>query len=308
MNCRRDHTISEMGVCSMQSNRWSTLFAVAGACMFLISCRSEPSQKAGSQQQSESQQQYDLRGEVVGVDKDRHQVIIAHEAIEGYMEAMTMPFNVKDQWAMDSLAPGKRVQATLVVQGDRSWLEHIIIYEGKSSGSTGFAFSAPKPGIKIPDFELLNQDGKPIHLRQYQGRPLLLTFIYTRCPLPDYCPLMSFNFAAIHQRVQSMPPSDRTPHLLSISFDYEYDTPQVLRKYAQRYMNPLDFQNWEFATGSSDQIKKITGYFGLILRKENNQIVHSLVTALIGPDGKLVHLYLHNDWKPEEVLTRLKLD
>jgi protein SCO1/2 len=297
----------------MRSKRWSMWFVLVGSFMFQMSCGSEPARQAESRQKSEAQQkaeprqQFDLRGEVVGVDKERHQVIIAHEAIEGYMEAMTMPFNVKDDWALSVLSPGKRVQATLVVQGNRSWIEHPIIYEGKSSGGTGYAFSAPKPGVRIPDFRLLNQDGKPIHLSQYQGRPLLLTFIYTRCPLPDYCPLMSFNFAAIHQRILSIPPSDRTPHLLSISFDYDYDTPQVLQKYAQRYMNPLDFQNWEFATGSPDQIKRITGYFGLILRKENNQIVHSLVTALIGPDGKLDHLYLQNEWKPEEVLARLKL-
>lgn len=292
----------------MRRNHWGAVLVLAGVCICLMSCRSESGQQAQQTQQSEQRQEYNLRGEVVGVDKDRQQVIIAHEAIEGYMDAMTMPFKVKDEWAMSSLAPGKRVQATLVVQGDRSWIEKLIIYEGKASKNTAIAFTPPKPGAKIPDFELLNQDGERIHISQYQGHPLLLTFIYTRCPLPDYCPLMSFNFSAIDRRIKSLPPSERIPHLLSISFDYDFDTPSVLRKYAQRYMNPLDFQNWEFATGSADQIKKITGYFGLILRKENNQIVHSLVTALVDPDGKLVHLYLHNDWKPEDVLARLKLD
>ena len=275
------------------------LFTAAGVAIFLTGCRSES--------QPEKAQRYQLRGEVVSVDQDRHQVTLAHEKIEGFMDAMTMPFNVKDEWAMSALAPGKRVQATLVVQGNHSWIEGLIISEGKASTNTSLAFTMPEPGAKIPDFELLSQDGEPIHLSQYQGRPLLLTFIYTRCPLPDYCPLMCFNFAAIHQKLQSMRPSEKIPHLLTVSFDSEFDTPAVLRKFAQRYMNPLDFQSWEFATGSSDEIRKITGYFGLIFRKEENQIVHSLVTALIGPDGKLVKIYLHNDWKPEEVLSRLDL-
>jgi protein SCO1/2 len=276
------------------------LFVAASVAIFLTGCRSES--------QPEQVQRHQLRGEVVAVDQDRHQVTLAHEKIEGFMDAMTMPFNVKDEWAIPLLAPGKRVQATLVVQGNRSWIEGLIISEGKASTDTSLVFTMPEPGAKIPDFELLNQDGERIHLSQYQGRPLLMTFIYTRCPLPDYCPLMCFNFAAIHKRLESMPPSEKIPHLLTVSFDSEYDTPAVLRKFAQRYMNPLDFQSWEFATGSWDEIRKITGHFGLIFRKEKNQIVHSLVTALIGPDGRLVKIYLHNDWKPEEVLSQLDLE
>ena len=157
----------------------------------------------------------------------------------------------------------------------------------------------------MPDFTLTNQDGKEIHLSQYKGRPLVLTFIYTRCPLPDYCPLTSSKFAAIYRASRSLPQSGTAPHLLTVSFDAQYDTPEVLREYAQRYMNPVRFDRWEFATGTEDQVRKITGYFGLVYERESNQIVHSLVTALIGPDGRLVRLYLGNEWRPEEVMDAL---
>ncbi|MEJ2246128.1 MAG: copper-binding protein [Acidobacteriota bacterium] len=245
------------------------LFVAASVAIFLTGCRSES--------QPEQVQRHQLRGEVVAVDQDRHQVTLAHEKIEGFMDAMTMPFNVKDEWAIPLLAPGKRVQETLVVQRTPSWIEGLIITEGKASTDTSLVFTMPEPGA-------------------------------TRCPLPDYCPWMCFNYASIQKRLESMPPSEKIPHLLTVSFDSEYDTPAVLRKFAQRYMNPLDFQSWEFATGSWDEIRKITGHFGLIFRKEKNQIVHSLVTALIGPDGRLVKIYLHNDWKPEEVLSQLDLE
>lgn len=114
------------------------------------------------------------------------------------------------------------------------------------------------------------------------------------------------NFSEIHRKLRSMPESIRKPRLLTISFDTEYDTPSILRDYAGRYMNPTDFDEWVFAAGSPDEIKEITGYFGLTYYKESDQIIHSLVTALIAPDGRLKHLYLNNEWTPSEILAELK--
>jgi protein SCO1/2 len=157
----------------------------------------------------------------------------------------------------------------------------------------------------VPDFHLLNQDNKRIHLAQYRGRPVMLTFIYTRCPLPDYCPRTSGYFSEIYRGLQSLPGSIRRPHLLTISFDTDFDTPAVLRGYASRYIDPAGFKDWTFATGTADEIKQITGYFGLMYRRESGQITHSLVTALIAPDGKLARLYRNNEWTPGQVLEDL---
>jgi protein SCO1 len=270
------------------------LSAVLCSCLLLPSCRHSPEQR------------FNLKGEVVSVDKAQRQVTIAHEEIKGFMDAMTMPFNVKDDWALQALAPGQTVEATLVLQGDRSWIEGLRIHQTKDSGIGPVAPSLPKIGDEVPDFRLLNQDGKPIHLQAYRGRPLLLTFIYTRCPLPDYCPRTSQKFSQIYQGLQFMPQSGRKPHLLTISFDMENDTPAVLREYADRYMRPAVFSQWEFATGSPDEIKAITGYFGLSYRSESGQISHNLITALIGTDGRLERLYTGNEWTSRQILTELK--
>jgi protein SCO1/2 len=278
----------------MQSPNHSLLILAFCACFVFTSCQRPPEQR------------YGLKGSVVAVNKDRRQVTVAHEAIKGYMDAMTMPFNVRDDWALDVLAPGQEIEATLVVQGDRSWIEGLRITETKNAPGKSVAAVFPEIGDEVPDFALINQDNKRIHLSQYRGRPLLLTFIYTRCPLPDYCPLTSKNFSEIYQGLQSMALPGRKPHLLTISFDTDYDTPAILRDYAARYMHPVDFDQWEFATGSPEEIRKITGYFGLVYSKESGQITHSLVTALIGAGGKLERLYMGNQWTPGQVLNEFR--
>jgi protein SCO1 len=275
-------------------NRFIMILAVS-VCVFWAGCQRAPEQRL------------DLRGKVVSVDKAQRQVTIAHDEIKGYMAAMTMPFSVKEDWALSAFAPGQTIEATLVVKGDRSWIEDIRITQTKEDTQPGEVVNRmPKVGAEVPDFQLLNQDNRRIHLAQYRGRPLVLTFIYTRCPLPDYCPRTSKNFSEIYRALRSRPPSDRKPRLLTISFDTEFDTPAVLKIYAGRYMNPVNFGEWGFATGSPDEIRAITGYFGLIYRKESGQITHSLVTALINSDGKLQRLYLANEWAPSQVLDESK--
>jgi protein SCO1/2 len=278
----------------MQIRKCCVLVAVFGACFLMMSCQRAPERR------------FDLKGKVVAIDNAQRQVTIAHEQIPGFMDAMTMPFNVREDWALGALAPGQAIEATLVVQGDRSWIEGIRISQSEAGDSSQTAGATLRIGDEVPDFKLLNQDNKQIHLAQYRGRPLLLTFIYTRCPLPDFCPRTSRNFSEVYRGLKSTTKSGRRPHLLTVSFDTEYDTPAVLREYARRYMNPPDFGAWEFATGFPEDIQKITGYFGLVYRRESGQITHSLVTALIGPGGKLTRLYQGNQWIPSQVLTEFQ--
>lgn len=270
------------------------LIVVLGACLLLTACQRTPEKR------------YELRGKVVSVDKAQRQAVIAHERIEGFMDAMTMPFNIGEEWALSVLSPGQTVEATLVVRGDRSWIEGIKISQKETADGNEAAGFMPEIGVEAPDFRLISQDNKPIHLVQFRGRPLLLTFIYTRCPLPDFCPLTSRNFSEVYRRLQSAVPAGRRPRLLTISFDTEFDKPSVLQEYARRYMQPPDFEQWMFATGSPEEIQKITGYFGLTYRPESGQITHNLVTALIGSDGRLSRLYQGNRWTPDQILTEFK--
>lgn len=270
-----------------------------------LSCR-EPD---GKETASPNAKRYDLKGKVVAVNKAENRVTVEHEEIPEYMDAMTMPFAVRknDYWALDVLKPGDKLTAVLVVDGGLSWIENIVITQ-EGAGSSAVEADAPPEaaaGDAVPNFSLVNQDGKQIRIAQYRGRVLLLTFIYTRCPLPDYCPLMSNNFAAIERELKkNQALYDRT-HLLSISFDTEYDTPKVLKSYGGAYTENYSsekFTHWEFATGSPEEVRDIAGFFGLRYYKESNQIVHGLRTAIITPEGKVHKVYRGNEWKAEEIL------
>ena len=199
------------------------------------------------------EQRYPIKGKVVNVDKRGSVVTVAHESITGYMEAMTMPFKLKDSSLLDVMADGDRLQATLVVAGARSWLEDVVVVrESADPGATSVNSIEPKPGDEVPDFALVNQDGKRITLRQYGGRIIVVTFIYTRCPLPDYCPLMTNNFVAINRELQGKPALRDKTHLLSVTIDPDYDKPKILRDYGSRFAGSDngEFKRWEFATGS----------------------------------------------------------
>jgi protein SCO1/2 len=263
-------------------------------------------------QASSGAKQYELKGKVVAVDKANHKVTIAHEKIGDYMEAMTMPFTLLDDWVYSDLAPGVLIQATLVVDQGMSWLENPIITKVADpalarSEETGVE---PSPGTETPAFTLVNQDGKKINFNQYRGQNLLLTFIYTRCPLPDYCPLMTDNFAKIKVALEQNPALKSKTHLLSISVDPDYDKPAVLRAYGTRAIVQAgakpDFKQWEFAAGSPAEVKKVAEFFGLQYWAEKDQIIHGLRTALLGADGQVVKVWRGNEWKPEEVVKELE--
>jgi len=255
-----------------------------------------------------NERRFDLKGKVVAVEPEKHLVTVSHEDVKGYMPAMTMPFTVHNESDLQFLAPNDEITATLVVDGSHSWLEGLIITRQSANASSMPGVTIAKEGDEIPNFTLRNQDNREIHLQTYRGKTLLLTFIYTRCPVPDYCTLMSNNFAQIDRALSQDAGLYEKTHLLSISIDPSYDTPQVLRSYGaahtERYQNET-FAHWEFAGGTTEQVKKIAEYFGLVYYPEKDQIIHALRTVIVGPDGKVVKIYTGNDWKPEEVIEEI---
>jgi protein SCO1/2 len=255
-----------------------------------------------------NEQRYDLTGKVVAVERDKHLVTIAHEDIKNFMPGMTMPFTLPDEATLGYLAVGDDVTATLVVDSSSTWLENVTITRQSTdtSGTTGVPEA--KEGDEVPSYTLVNQDGKDIRLGNFHGKALMLTFIYTRCPLPEYCNLMSTNFAEVDRQLEKQPDLYAKTHLLSITIDPDYDTPKVLRSYGaahtERYENET-FAHWDFATGTKDQIKGVAQFFGLRYFQGSDQIVHSLRTVIINPEGKVVKVYRDNSWKPEEAVAAM---
>ncbi|MGH9943286.1 MAG: SCO family protein [Pyrinomonadaceae bacterium] len=289
--------------------RIASVALALGCCLAALACTGSGPKSSGQEKR------YELKGKIVSFDKGQQQVVIAHEEVPGFMEPMTMGFTLRQPDAYDVMRAGDEIQATLVVDGSRFWLENPIVTQAatttdgaRPAGETPSAVE-PQPGSSVPAFALVNQDSKQVGLDKYLGRYLLVTFIYTRCPLPEYCTLMSTNFAEVNRALAQDPALRPEVHLLSVSIDPERDTPQVLRSYGAAHTGEYGaekFEHWEFLTGQPEEVKKLATFFGLTYNEEGDQIVHSLRTALVSPEGKLLKLYRGNEWKPAEVVKDLQ--
>jgi len=254
--------------------------------------------------------QYELRGRVVAKDAAAKEITLKHNDIPGFMPAMTMPYTVRDAKGLSQVEVGDVVSADLFVSNstDDSWLQNLKILDSSLRGriSPPPVVRLLAPGDSIPDVPLVNEKNRTIRLSQFRGKALLVTFIYTRCPLPNFCPLITSHFAVIHAALEKQPRLYERTHLVSISFDPGHDTPSVLRRYALAYLDsPAGLDQWDFAVPSAADLPKLAHAFGLSYVREGNQISHSMVTVLIGPGGVVKQTWLDNQWQPADVLASL---
>jgi protein SCO1/2 len=283
------------------------------AVFVLAGCHSgqKPASQPGS---SQNFKVYHLRGKVVSTDAAKDEVTLNHEAIPGFMDAMTMPYKLKDARILGELHPGDVITADLLVSQDPDadvLLDHIVVVaQGKPDYLPKVMYHVPAPGDAVPDFKLRNQDGRPIHLGQFRGKALVITFIYTRCPSPDFCPRVTRNFASLDKLLAANRALYAKSHLLSISFDPEHDTPARLRAYGATYIGSdanTSFKHWEFAVPEISVLAEMAKFFDLgMTENTDTTITHTLSTTLIGPDGKVVRFYPGNEWTPEQVLADVK--
>jgi protein SCO1/2 len=266
-------------------------------------CRKEP---------SGAEKPYPFKGIVVSVNRDQGKVMVKHEAVPGYMDAMTMPFAVDEPKILEDLKPGDTIEAKLLVGERGSHLEGIVISRPPGTISVE-TIPAPgnygKPGDAAPTNPLVDQEGKAFTLRDFKGKVVALTFIFTRCPLPDFCPRMNLNFSEVERLLAADPKLYRATQLLSVSFDPEHDTPAVLKGFRDPFLKGVPGVapgHWRFVTGTLEHIKEFAGFFGLTYLKTGNQFVHSLATAVIAPDGKLLSIRRGNDWEAKELVEDLK--
>lgn len=254
---------------------------------------------------------FTLKGTVRQVDRESGEVSIAHEEIPGFMPAMTMPFNLKGQEVLEDLQKGDQVEGALVVGPEHSRLERVEITEEArppafsltmEDGQIALREKKPvlEPGEEVPDFSMTTQAGQTLRLSDLRGKTVVLTFVYTRCPLPEYCPLMDKKFAEISRRLALRGDRAGPVRLLSVSFDPEHDSPEVLARHAKLVgaKPPL----WRFCVASHEELRKVAEPLGLMYAPMTNEIAHSLSTSVIGPDGRLVRLERGNTWSVSDLL------
>jgi protein SCO1 len=254
---------------------------------------------------------YDVFGQIVAVDTARQELTVKHGDIQGFMPAMTMTFKVREASVMSGKAPGDLIRARLVVYEAVGYLTavdvtgHAPLTEPPPSLRSAMGVLAP--GQSVPDVRLVDQDGAERHLADWRGRVVAVTFVYTRCPLPDFCPLMDRQFAAVQRDASADAQLKDSLQLLSITVDPSFDTPPVLLAHARRAGARPEV--WSFATGTPDELERFASRFGVsVMRNDPSgaEVVHNLRTAVIDRDGRLTTIFGGNEWSAADLLKELR--
>ena len=256
---------------------------------------------------------YATKGIVTEWGVEGKSAFIHHEKIEGFMEEMTMLLNVVDTNEFSGVRLGDQLKFDLVLNQEKG--THIRNLEKtgrnypekitKAENSLGIKLTGSEinVGDQIPDFTLTDSNGQSWSSSRLKGKVWAMTFIFTRCPIPEFCPLMSKNFRSVSEMIDANSGSTNDWALVSITMDPEFDTPEVLENYAK--LQGISGENWTFLTGQESEIKKIGDPLGLDFATTEFPITHNLRTAVIGPDGKLFKLFAGNFWKPEDLFSAM---
>jgi protein SCO1 len=251
--------------------------------------------------------EYELTGQVLAVDPGRQEVTIRHEDIPQFMPGMTMAFRVREPELLAGRVPGDLVAATLVVTGEDVHLRRL---ERTGSAPVPDVATPPRvlaPGDEVADAAFVDQTGAERTLADWRGHALAVTFTYTRCPLPNFCPLIERHFQRVQQLVGTGPGQPGAVQLVSVSVDPEYDRPPVLAAHAQSL--DADPALWVFLTGDGEVIRRFASQFGVSIISTAgtaDEVVHNLRTAVIGPDGRLVTILGGGDWQPADLAQALR--
>ena len=258
---------------------------------------------------------YDTRGVVRGFSPDRSTIEIQHENIPGFMPSMTMPFVARDPKQIADLKTGDAISFRMAVTKKDFWIENVKkirreevdVAEPKQTSSVSAGGEARlKEGDEMPPFTLTNQNGERVSLDTFHGQPFVLTFVFTRCPVPNFCPRMSNNFEELQTAIKGDTGRLATTRLLSVTLDPGYDTPEILSEYAA--FHHADSKIWTFATGDDKEIDSLTRAFSVYRQNEGGTISHGLATALIDHNGTVEKIWRGNGWTPAEVTAAIKAE
>ena len=260
-----------------------------------------------------SRQTFEVRGVIQSIRQEGKVLIIDHEEIPGYMRQMIMPFGVAEGESTTGLTPGDEIEFTYEVEEVKSWIHGIRKTGVTREIKIASAEDLPDPddvelleiGDVFPDYQFKDQDGKDISLHEYRGRPVALTFVFSRCPVPEYCPAMMRNFDKVEERLKSDPDSPEDWKLLTISFDSWNDSPKIMKAYGEAFGR--DTNNWSLlSTDSCCTIYDISGNVGLKFADQDGSFIHNLRTVVLDKEGKIVRIFTDESWDVEELISEIK--
>jgi protein SCO1/2 len=257
---------------------------------------------------------YAVTGVVKELRADGSNLVIRHEIVPGLMPAMTMPFTARDPREVAGLKPGDSITFRLLMTADESWIDQVTKV-GAAEAEPAFDYSQSrivrdveplKIGDLAPDYVFTNQLGQPVKLSDWRGQTVALTFMFTRCPLPEFCPRMSKNFAAVGSMLEQNPAGLTNWHLASLTIDPLFDTPAVLKAYSGGVNHVTG--RWSFLTGALLDIDAIAEQLGILYRRQTPTALpdHNLRTAVFDPKGRLTQLIIGNTWKPEDLVEAMR--
>ena len=260
---------------------------VALSCLFVFSPASGvPAESLSSPSFTTNVQTFDAKGVVVALDYSRNTLTIRHEAISNYMPAMTMPFHAKSARELEGISPRDQVSFRLLVSDTESWVEGV-----KKTGTVPAEEvrheegQAPASRHPLLTYKFTNELGQAVSLSDFRGQALGITFFFTRCPLPEFCPRLSKNFYEASRELSAMANAPTNWHFLSISFDPQFDTPAVLKAYGESYQ--YDPAHWNFLTGPEDKIRELARLSGVEVKPAGALIDHNFRTLIIDATGHL---------------------
>ena len=254
--------------------------------------------------------QYELQGQILAIRPEQNEVLIKHGDIKGFMPGMTMPFQVRDKAILEGRAPGDLVTASLMVADSEAWIASLVKTGEAPLAETATmpaaSFVTPlKPGDLAPDTGLVDDTGTPWSLADWSGSAVAVTFIYVRCPLPQFCPLLDRRFAEVQRLIAGDAGLRGRARLLSVSFDPDADTPARLQAHAEKLQ--ADPAIWRFATAPREVVDRFAATFGVnVIREQDSTITHNMRTAVIGPDRRVVRIHDGSDWTPAQIADDLR--
>lgn len=296
----------------MKRSELKTLLPVLGLglAFFLTGCdQPTPPASAVNPGTNAPPQIFAARGVVRSFPEGGHSLVVRHDEIPGYMPKMTMELNVRDTNELAGLERDDEITFQLVATADTHWIQNL-----KRIGKSAETEAAPSyqlvkelaPGDALPDYELIAEDGRTIHFSDFRGKAVAFTFIFTRCPLPDFCPRMGNNFSAARDMMQTNAPAQTNWQFLSISFDPEFDSPEVLRNYARLYRHD-NADRWLFASAPRSVLAKLAPELDLmLLQEEGGSISHNLRTVVLDPLGRIHQQFNGNQWTAAELAESLQ--